>query len=104
MKCPSNNMDPEIYNVPAEDHWRDDNTCSYCGSMHPDLFIEKVRQGVAITPTDKNYKVYIDGMKKFYFEHLSEEQKNTFVQMLNDKQVKFEYPGHFYRLPFFITK
>src|SRR6476469_3972686 len=31
------------------------------GSLHPDLFMELVESGKAVlTPTDKNYKVYIE--------------------------------------------
>jgi hypothetical protein len=39
---------------------------------------------------------------KFYFDHLSEEQMKRFVELLNGKKLKLDYPGHFYRLPFFI--
>jgi hypothetical protein len=42
------------------DHWREDNTCSYCGSLNPDAFMERVEMGdVTLGATDKNYKVYI---------------------------------------------
>lgn len=40
---------------------------------------------------------------KFYFEHLSEEQKKEFVEMLNAKKLHIDYPGYFYNLPFFIS-
>lgn len=39
---------------------------------------------------------------KFYFEHLSSEQKKRFVELLNGSKLKLDYPGHFYRMPFFI--
>lgn len=159
--------------------------CSYDGSLHPDVFMEWLdKPGTTLTPTDKNYKVYIrvasddtdemrvvsstsreqrpgddQGMEygrewmayedaverypelrddyerhlrhietlgsshpwrhethwvqvgprgntredKFYFEHLSDEQKTKFVEMLNAKKLNLDYPGHFYRLPFFIS-
>jgi hypothetical protein len=80
-------------------------TCTYCGSLPPDKFMEGVRNGAKVVPTDKNYKAYIDcadGRHKFYFEHLSEEQKIEFVEMLNSKSINIGYPGHFYRLPYFI--
>ena len=32
----------------------------YDGSLHPDLFMELVKAGAALTPTDKNYKVYVE--------------------------------------------
>lgn len=34
-------------------------SCSYCGSLHPDRFMELVREGWEVGPTDKNYKVYL---------------------------------------------
>jgi hypothetical protein len=39
---------------------------------------------------------------KFCFQHLSAEQQQAFVRLLNEKKLKLNYPGHFYRLPFFI--
>lgn len=39
---------------------------------------------------------------KFYFQHFSVEQRQQFVGMLNVKQIKFGFPGHFYVAPFFI--
>ena len=33
--------------------------CSYCGSMSPDDFMDHVRAGRPIGPTDKSYKVYV---------------------------------------------
>lgn len=41
------------------DTWRSDRTCSYCGSMHPDDFMQAIRDGKVIGPTDKSYKFYI---------------------------------------------
>jgi hypothetical protein len=41
---------------------------------------------------------------KFYYQHLSEEQRDAFVDLLNAKTVNVGYPGHFYVLPFFITR
>lgn len=41
---------------------------------------------------------------KFYFQHLSEEQKKRFVQLLNENKLKFNTPGRFYVMPFFIRK
>jgi hypothetical protein len=33
--------------------------CNYCGSLHPDVFMEKLREGWIAGPTDKNYKTYL---------------------------------------------
>lgn len=35
-------------------------SCSYCGSLSPDEFFAAVEAGAEVTPTDKNYKAYID--------------------------------------------
>lgn len=102
--------------------------CTYCGSIEPDHFMDLIKQGNVLGPTDKNYKVYLhrpaneeqakfqDGLLgmppdvpregtyigKFYFPHLSDEQMKEFVDLLNAKSLKVGYPGHFYRLPFFV--
>ncbi len=41
--------------------WRDDGTCSYCGSLSEDRFFEAIAAGAVIGPTDKSYKVYLRG-------------------------------------------
>lgn len=35
-------------------------SCSFCGSLNPDRFMELVREGWIVGPTDKNYKAYLD--------------------------------------------
>lgn len=82
--------------------------CTFCGSMAPDDFMEAVRTGAEIGPTDKTYKAYVQGWKpngtnggKFYFQHLSQEQREEFITLLNAKTIHIGYPGHFYVLPFF---
>jgi len=82
--------------------------CTFCGSMHPDDFMEAARTGAEIGPTDKSYKVYVQGWApnglnggKFYFQHLSAEQRKEFIDLLNAKTMNIGYPGHFYVLPFF---
>jgi hypothetical protein len=35
-------------------------SCSYCGSLHPARFMELVREGWTVGPTDKNYKAYLN--------------------------------------------
>lgn len=35
-------------------------SCSFCGSLHPDQFMELVREGWIVGPTDKSYKAYLD--------------------------------------------
>lgn len=85
-------------------HWREDQTCSGCGSLSEEAFLDAVRRGVEIGPTDKNYKVYVDHRHKFYFQHLSVEGRKSFIEMLNAGVVRFGMPGHFYVLPFFCVR
>lgn len=59
--------------------WREDKTCSYCGSLNPEEFMARLEAGdVELGPTDKPYKVYIKDLEgkpvggpagKFYFQH-----------------------------------
>lgn len=41
---------------------------------------------------------------KFYFQHLNEEQKLQFVELLNNKKLKFEGGQGLYVLPFFCSR
>ncbi|ACU71938.1 hypothetical protein Caci_3029 [Catenulispora acidiphila DSM 44928] len=36
--------------------------CSYCGSLDPDVFLAKVREGWIVEPTDKPTKAYLDAL------------------------------------------
>ena len=93
-------------------HWNPNGECSYCGSFSEAKFFEAVEAGAEIRPTDKNYKAYVggegtpahSGAAKFYFQHLSEAGKDRFIAMLNSKAMKLGYPGHFYALPYFVTR
>lgn len=106
--CPRREeIDTSIFKMSVRDTWDDRNgylACSHCGSLHPDPFMEAASKGVRLGPTDKNYKVYVDGFGsgKFYFQHLSDEQRREFVRLLNEKKVAFSHPGRFLVLPFFI--
>ena len=141
MRCPRRMESLMFADKPGEDLYRsDDDSCTHCGSLNPDTFMQRVERGdVRLCPTDKNYKVYIhnDGgeqfkqtyrdcytqgakdckhdtcthwvtrdmsQAKFYFQHLSDAQKDRFIELLNANSVKMEYPGYFYVLPFFCTR
>lgn len=121
--------------------------CSYCGSMHPDDFMQAVRDGKVVGPTDKSYKAYLhepltdarkaeirlrmiasyvgngmteaeatelvdsepdiqtgDQIGKFYFQHLSFEQRVEFIALHNAKQMRIGYPGYFYVAPYFTAR
>lgn len=91
----------------GEAAWRGDRTCSYCGSLDPELLFEQIDKGATLTPTDKSYKVYVDlvghrvhGTGKFYFQHLSLEQKLRFLELWQERKLKMSEP--FYVLPFFM--
>ncbi len=90
---------------PDSDKWDEArNTCTYCGSMNPDEFMSSVESGSLLIPTDKDYKVYVgESRQKFYFQHLSTDQKKRFVEMINKKELHFGVPGYFYVLPFFVV-
>lgn len=90
-----------------------DGACSYCGSMNDVEFMSQVRGGhVELTPTDKNYKVYVREIgpnplhaeRKFYFQHLSQDAQREFVDLLNAGKLRLGDPGHFYVRPFFIQR
>lgn len=40
---------------------------------------------------------------KFYFEHLTREEQQRFIDLLNAKKVALAVPGYFYVRPFFIA-
>lgn len=92
------------------DRWSKRNgelACSFCGSMHPDRFMELVEAGFQVVPTDKNYKAYLTDPAgktlsvKFYYQHLDEAQRLRFIELVNNARMHIAEPGHFYVLPFF---
>jgi hypothetical protein len=99
---------------PGPDKWNDRpgyRACSFCGSQHPDEFMAALEDGKStLIPTDKNYKAYLqtpglsNSQIKFYFQHLSAEQKMRIVELVNDRKITFGFPGHFYTLPFFMAR
>lgn len=84
--------------------------CSFCGSLDPETLLDWMANGALVTPTDKPYKLYVslNGKReqKFYFPHLSKEQRTQFIAMYNlrDRPFKMAYPGYFYVLPYFATR
>lgn len=81
-------------------------SCNYCGSLHPDVFMEQLENGATVVPTDKSYKAYLrvasGSEAKFYYEHLSDDQKNRFIELCNQKKLIIGYPGYFYVVPYFM--
>jgi len=90
---------------PGPDTYRADGTCSYCGSVSGDWFMGRLEAGtISVTPTDKSYKVYISNHGdsepftgiKFYFQHLTVEQQDRFIELVNAKKIHLKEPGYFY--------
>lgn len=92
-------------------------SCSFCGSMEPNIFMQAVRDGALLEPTDKNYKVYIElgpkDMTKFYFQHLDATQREEFVDLYSrgkirvwgiDEKGNQHDRGRFYVLPYFMRR
>ena len=106
MLCPRRGESAGPFKLPEEDAWGEGKTCSYCGSLDPDVFLDRARKGEELGPTDKDYKVYVGKTdnEKFYFQHLGREQRVEFVRLMNEKKLNIGYPGHFYVLPFFVRK
>ena len=101
--------------------WLEVGSCSYCGSMEPAALFEAITGGAEIYATSRNNQLFVryieidpetgrvgetptqaEGM--FQFEHFSESERTKFVQLLNDEEITFGYPGHFTILPFFVQQ
>lgn len=108
IKCPLQRYGTLRAQIEHDAKWRADGTCSYCGSVSPDDFFEALKQGAEIIPTDKDYKCYINGNgyhhAKFYFEHMTDEQRINFIELVNAKEILYAYPGYFYRTPYFMKR
>lgn len=88
----------------AADYWREDSTCSYCGSLKPSVAMDRLEAGEQLGTTDKSYKMYVGPThQKTYFQHFSQEEQARFVQLVNENKIVFNPPGGFYVLPFFLT-
>lgn len=83
------------------DRWRSEETCSYCGSLSPRALFAAIDTGTVLSPTDKNYKVYVGHRAKFYFQHFSAEDRRFFIELYNRRLLNIGYPGFFYVAPFF---
>lgn len=80
-------------------YWRKDRACSYCGSMHPDDFLEAMRQTldptspVYIDQTTKSYKRYVmlgnGERRKFYLWHIPNDDWAAEANKMNEHVIKF---------------
>ncbi len=61
INCPRRAENPMADRMfPGPDTIRSDGTCSYCGSVDPDVLMARLEAGdVELGPTDKSYKVYL---------------------------------------------
>lgn len=100
--CPRRDEVPSHLHWTKDDQWetrkgKDVEQCSFCGSLHPDEFMALVIANEPLGCTTKNYKAYIRDHEKFYYQHLSIEQKKMIVELYNAKKIKFEtFDGHEY--------
>lgn len=103
FRCPR--RDESGFEGRGPDHWRPDESCSYCGGLRPSTFLRLWDEGEIATPTDKDYKVYVSASPtptgKTYFQHFDEGEKWRFIELLNAGR-ELAYPGRFYVLPFFV--
>lgn len=83
------------------DWWREDKTCSYCGSLHPEVAIKLIESGSLVTPTDKNYKIYLGDHSKVYFQHFSQSHVDRFIEIYNANRMRIAAPGYFVTRPYF---
>lgn len=61
MRCPR--RDEVGGQFPGADEWRDNDTCSYCGSLSPDVLMAGLEaKQLTLDPTDKTYKIYVHGI------------------------------------------
>ena len=116
MKCPRKLQDSSYSQIDKEkeDIWQSrnifqnpnlDKYCSYCGSLHPQIFLDLVEKGAELIPTDKDYKAYITFKKietKFYFWHLSKLNINRYIELAEKRKINFAFPGFFYKKPYFL--
>jgi hypothetical protein len=76
--------------------------CTYCGSLSPEAFLDAVKAGAEIGPTDKSYKLYVEKRGewggKFYTPHfeLDQPRAQEFYDLWLAGRVTWGYPGHPY--------
>ncbi len=84
-----------IGGAPLKQTYRKDCDCDFKG-VPPESIRAKVEACPHWVIEDRQHG-------KFYFQHLSVEQKNRFIELHNEKKMKIGYPGYFYVLPYFAS-
>ena len=110
VKCPLQPLSPVFAYSQEKFRWlrepNGDKTCEFCGSWHPDEFIDFVNQVIAtdgecgtIDLNDSKDKIYInrknvhnagEGAIKFKLAHLSPEYHSKFISNIN-QALKISY-------------
>jgi hypothetical protein len=117
--CPRRGEVPNFRMLPSTDSWDRGHSlsggeepagpaCSFCGSLHPGSFMELIRAGWIVEPTDKAYKVYLarpltdeerDEQRRYWNEHnavaqavrrLAEADGKTAEQVAEALDVEYE--------------
>lgn len=101
-RCPRRVLEFGPWQRTDWDTWREDDTCSFCGSLRPEKFFELVEAGEEVIPTDKSYKAYV-GKYKVYFQHFDDQDQQRFIDLYNRGRMNIAYPGYFYKPPYFIV-
>lgn len=111
LSCPRRKESFLRITKPETDYWKENNTCSYCGSLNPDKVMELIEANqVEVGPTNMNHKIYLrgpglqEGQATVYFQHFNDEQQKRLIELLNKKTAKIDSPGYFYTLPYFVEK
>lgn len=86
--------------------------CNYCGSLHPDTLMEKLRAGWILGGTDKRYKWYVEApaagsddpdtpgvprgrmVGKFYTVHLPRVHANELLDMFDAGTLRHSWYVH----------
>lgn len=74
----------------GKDYWRNDHTCTYCGSLKPEKVLELLKDGAKHErASGKNYKGYLShksldrGRDKFYIHHFTADQIMELNRLIN---------------------
>lgn len=79
--------------------------CSFCGSIDPKSLFNELEKKSILTPTDKDYKIYLEtksGKEKFYLWHLEDEDIYKIINLLEKNKVHLNYPYYFYKTPYIL--
>ncbi len=105
LVCPRRDEAPPHFleRLPATDKWAN-GKCSYCGSLQPRTFLDRLKAGEVLGTTTKNYKAYLgQSHDKFYYKHLSTDEREEFIQLYNDGEIEVDFLEYFIP-PFFAAE